>query len=82
MVSTEPIGAGNTGVARRWKTFPVVAGELALCRPDPHSAVKGGGLAVLVQGSDPMTQNVAAGELEVHFQFPGRFGEFYPMRLV
>ena len=53
-----------------------------LCRLDPHSAVKAVGLAVLVWGSGPITQDVGAGEVEVHSQLSGRFGESRPMRLV
>ena len=82
MVATEPIGARNTSVARRLETFPVVAGELALCRPDPHSAVEAVGLAVLVRGAGPITQGVGAGEVEVHFPLSGRFRESRSMRLV
>ena len=82
MVATEPIGAGNTGIARRWETFPVVEGELALCHPDSHSAVEAVGLAVLVRVSGPITQYVGAGEVEVPFPLPGKFGEPSQMRLV
>ena len=67
MVATDLIGSGNTGVARCSETFPVVAGELAPCRRDPHSAVQAVGLAVLVRGSGPTTQDVGAGGVEVHF---------------
>ena len=62
--------------------FPVVAGKLALCRPDPHLAVEAVVLAVLVRGSGPITQDVAVGEVEVHFPLPGRFGESRPVRLL
>ena len=82
MVATEPIGAGNTGVIRCYETFPVVAGELTLCRPDPHSAVQTVGLALLVRDCGPIMQDVGAGEVEIHFPPPGRFGESRPMRLV
>ena len=82
MVATEPIGAENTDVARCQETFPVVAGELTLCRSDPHSAVEAVGSAVLVRGSGPITQDVGAGEVEVHFSLPGRFGKSRSMRLV
>ena len=78
----EPIDARNTGVARREETFPVVAGELALCFLDPHSAVEAVGLAVMVRGSGPITKNVGEGEVEVRFPLPRRFGESGPMRLV
>ena len=53
----------------------VVAGELALCHPNPHSAVEAVGLAVLVRCSGPITQDVGAGEVEVYFPLPGMFGE-------
>ena len=33
VVATEPIDAENPSVSRRSKTFPIVAWELALCRP-------------------------------------------------
>ena len=33
-------------------------------------------------GSGPITQDVGAGEVEVHFPPPGRFGASRPMRLV
>ena len=82
MVATEPIGAGNTGVARRWETFHVVAAELPLCRPDPYSVVEAVGLVVLVKGSGQITQDVGAGEVKLHFPLPGGFGESRPMRLV
>ena len=82
VVATEPIGTGNTSVARRWEAFPVVAGELALCRPDPHSAVEAVVLAVLVGSTGPITQDVGAGEVDVHFLLPGWFRDSYPMRLV
>ena len=75
LVATEPIGAGNAGVARRQKTF-------AVCRSDPHSAVKAVSLAALVPGSGPITQAVGAGEVGAHFPLPGRFGESRSMRLV
>ena len=56
--------------------------ELALCRPDPYSGVEAVGLAVLVRGSGSITQDVGAGEVEVYFPLPGRFGESRPMRFV
>ena len=39
-------------------------------------------MAVLVRSAGPITQNVSARELEVHFPFPGWFGESRPMCLV
>ena len=51
-------------------------------RPHPHSVVKAIGSAVLVQSAGQITQNVGAGEVEVHFPLPGRFKESSPMRLV
>ena len=39
-------------------------------------------MAVLVRSAGPITRNVGARELEVHFPLPGRFGEPRPMRLV
>ena len=53
-----------------------------MCRPDPHSAVQAVGLAVLVRGSGPITQDVGAEEVKVHFLLRGRFGGSRPMRLV
>ena len=50
--------------------------------PDPHTAVEEIGLAVLVRGASSITQDVGAGEVEVHFPLPGRFGYSRPMRLV
>ena len=82
VVEAEPMGAGNTSVARGQGTFPVFNGELALCRPDPHSALEAVALAVLIRGSGPRRQEVGAGEAEVNFPLPGRFGDFYPIRLV
>ena len=82
MVATEPIGAWNTGVARCLETFLVVAGGLEVCRSDPHSAVQAVGLAVLVRGSGPRTQDVGAGEVKVHLPLPERLRESCPMRLV
>ena len=54
--------------------------EIALFRPDPHSAVVG--LAVLVRGSGQITQDVGAGEVKIHFLLPGRLERSHPMRLV
>ena len=76
VVTTEPIGAGNTSVSRRYKAFPVVAGELALCRPDTHWAVEAVGSSVLVRRAGPITQDVGVGEVEVHLPHPGTFREF------
>ena len=53
-----------------------------MCRPDPHSAVEAVGLAVLVRSAGPITQDVGAGEVEVHFPLPGRFKEVRLLRLV
>ena len=53
------------------ETFPVVPGELTLCRTNPHPAVKAVGLAVLVWSAGPIPQNVEAGEVEVRFPLPG-----------
>ena len=53
-----------------------------MCRTNPHPAVKAVGLAMLVRSAGPITQNVGAGEVEVHFPLPGWFGESHPMRLV
>ena len=82
MVAAEPLRAWDTSVALRYKTFPVIPGELKLCRNHPRPAVKAVGFAVLVRGAGPMTQNVGAGEVKVHFPLPGRFGESHPVRLV
>ena len=81
-IAAKPLRAWDTSVAWRQKTLPVVPGELTLCRANPHPAVKAVGSAVLVQSTDPITQNVGAGEVEVHFPLPGWFGESHPMRLV
>ena len=81
-VAAEPLHAWDKSVARRQETLSVVPGELTLCRTNPHPAVKAVGLAVLVRSAGPITQNVGARELEVHFPLPGRFGESHPMRLV
>ena len=50
----------------------------------PRSAFggRGGWFGGAGPGSGPITQDVGAGELEVHFPLPGRFGESRPMRLV
>ena len=78
----ESIGAENTGVARRYETFRVAAGDLTLCLSDPHSAVEAAGSAVLVRCSGPITQDVGAGEVKVHFPLLERIGESRPMLLV
>ena len=64
------------------KTLPVVPGALTLCGTNPHPAVKAVGFAVLVRSTGPITQNVGAGEVEVHFPILGWFGGSQPMRLV
>ena len=53
MGAAGPIGAANTSVARRLETLPVVAGEFALCRPDPHSGIEAVVFAVLVRVPAP-----------------------------
>ena len=53
------------------ENVPVVPGELTLGRTNPHPAVKAAGLAVLVRRAGPITQNVGAEEVEVHFPLPG-----------
>ena len=40
--------------------MPIVEGELALCRSDPHSAVEAISIMVLVQGFGPKMQEVGA----------------------
>ena len=80
-VAAKPLRAWDASVARRHKTFPVVPGKLTLCRSNAHPAVKAVGPAVLVRSAGPITQNVGARELEVHFPLPGWFGESHPMRL-
>ena len=82
VVATEPLHAWDTSVARRFKTLSAVPGELTLCRPNPHPALEAVGLAVLVRSASPLTQNVGAGEGEVHFSLSGWFGESHLMRLV
>ena len=69
-------------VARRQNVFAVVPGKLTLGRANRRPAVKMVGLAVLVRSAGPITQNVGAGGVKVHFPLPGRFGESHPMRLV
>ena len=49
---------------------------------DPHSAVEAVGLVVLVRSAGSITQNVEAGEAEIHFPLPRRFRESRPMRLI
>ena len=70
VVAAEPIGAGNTSAARREETLPVVARELALCRPDPHSAVEAVGLVMVVRRAVPITQNVCGGRVGGPFPAP------------
>ena len=50
----------------------------------PRSAFggTGGWFGGAIPGSGPITQGVGAGEVEVNFPVPGRFGESHPMRLV
>ena len=82
VVAAELLHPWNTCVARGSQTFSVVPGEVALCRTNPHPAVKVVGLAVLVRSAGPITQTEGAGEVEVHFPLPGWFGESHLMRPV
>ena len=81
-VAAKPLRAWDASSARCQETFPVVSGKLTLYQTNAHPAVKAVGLAVLVRIAGPITQNVGARELEVHFLLPGRFGESHPIRLV
>ena len=78
----KPLRAWDASVADRQKTFAVAPGKLTLSCANAHPAVKAVGSAVLVRSASPITQNMGARELEVHFPLPGRFGESHSLRLV
>ena len=82
VVAAKSLRVWNTSVVQRYKTFPVVLGELTLCRTNPRLAIKAVGLAVLVRSAGPITPTVGAGEEEVRFPLAGWFGESHPMFLV
>ena len=83
VVAMEPIDAGNT------RKRSLALGKVPRCcgrarAVPPRSAFGGRGGWFVGAGPEfrPNNADVEAGEVGVHFPFPGRFGESRPMRLV
>ena len=72
MVAARPLRALDASVARHQKSLAVVPRTHTLQRANAHPAATAVDFAGMVQSTSPITQNVGARDLEVHFPLPGR----------